>query len=124
MECLALHSALAAGHQPGTSQAVPAPGVPGFVPRTGACKPTGPPYTPAALSASIQVDVHAVTYQLCSVILHRGKPPNSGRYVNLLYDVRDGSYRLADDGVLSSLIDGEFDNLAREIYLFWYIRCG
>eukprot|EP00439_Symbiodinium_sp_Y106_P045034 s6688_g5.t1 len=42
--------------------------------------------------------VHWKQYQLCSVIIHEGDSPDSGHYFNLVYDLRNSSYCVADDG--------------------------
>ena len=64
----------------------------------------------------------SITYQLTSLILHRGETPESGHYYNLFYDVRDGCYRLADDGVRSRVVD-DIEDYCKEIYLVLYQEC-
>ena len=67
-------------------------------------------------------ETRRIMHQLTSLILHRGETPESGHYYNLFYDVRDGSYRLADDGVRSKLA-ADIDQLCQEIFLLFYQQC-
>ena len=65
--------------------------------------------------------VHWKQYQLCSVIMHVGDSPDSGHYFNFVYDHRNSSYCIADDGECYRACDeSEVSNYVRNTYLFVY----
>ena len=65
--------------------------------------------------------LHWKQYQLCSIIVHLGDSPDSGHYLNLMFDIRDSPYRIADDGIASRACDiSEVDSYVSDMYLFFY----
>ena len=70
------------------------------------------------------LECYSTRYQLCSVATHLGNAPTNGHYQVLFFQHDLQSYLLADDGRPATMISADtVDSLARDTYLFVYIKC-
>ena len=71
-----------------------------------------------------QLHVRHVRYQLSSVPVHWGSHSDAGHYAALLYNLDDGSMYHADDNDPGNRSQQkEAEQMARDSYLFYYVRC-